>query len=168
MNIIYSSGIFWLEGKIDEYNTEKYQITITDSDYEKDKISISFHYRYNETTKKYDANVYVKGSNRASIEKTAVPDGGYVNLRLFGSASNSTQDANATFKLYSLDTVWFYRDEDNVKHSITRNFVPCEAVGLQDEKSNVFLLNKDLNDSVTIMDPLYFKLNNKVGKEFTL
>ncbi len=163
VNIIYSSGIFWLEGKIDEYNTEKYQITITDSDYENDKISISFEYIYNEGTKKYDANVYVKGSNRASIKNT-VPDG-YVNLQLFGSASASIQ-AITTFKLYSLDTVWFYKDGSQ-NNNITRNFVPCGAVGLQDE-SNIFLWDKDLNDMSQITFSSDFKLNNKVGKEFTL
>ena len=163
VNIIYSSGIFWLEGKTGEYSTEKYQITITDSDYENDKISISFKYIYNEGTKKYDAEVYIKGSNRASIENT-VPDG-YVNLQLFGSAGASIQ-AITTFKLYSLDTVWFYKDGSQ-NNNIKRNFVPCGAVGLQDE-SNVFLLDKDRNDRVTITDYLNFKLNNKVGKEFTL
>ena len=163
VNIIYSSGIFWLEGKTDEYSTEKHQITITDSDYENDKISISFKYIYNEGTKKYDAEVYIKGSIRASIENT-VPDG-YVNLQLFGSAGASIQ-AITTFKLYSLDTVWFYKDGSQ-NNNIKRNFVPCGAVGLQDE-SNVFLLDKDRNDRVIITDYLNFKLNNKVGKEFTL
>ena len=163
INIIYSRGIFWLEGKIDEYSTEKYQITITDSDYENDKISISFEYIYNEGTKKYDANVYVKGSNRASIKNT-VPDG-YVNLKLFGSAGASIQ-AITTFKLYSLDTVWFYKDGSQ-NNNIKRNFVPCGAVGLQDE-SNVFLWDKDLNDMSQITFSSDFKLNNKVGEEFTL
>ena len=147
VNIIYSSGIFWLEGKTDEYSTEKHQITITDSDYENDKISISFKYIYNEGTKKYDAEVYIKGSIRASIENT-VPDG-YVNLQLFGSAGASIQ-AITTFKLYSLDTVWFYKDGSQ-NNNIKRNFVPCGAVGLQDE-SNVFLLDKDRNDRVIITD----------------
>ena len=165
VDIIYQSGKFLLRGKIGG-TYSSVPITITDSDYENDKISIYFYYLYKEGT--YDAYVYVKGSQRAEITGTDVPDAGIIYLNLFGSASNSTQDANATFKLYSLDTVWFYLDEDNLAHSITRNFVPCEAVGLQDEKSNVFLLDKDRNDSVTIMDPLDFKLNNKVGKEFTL
>ena len=170
MDIIYKKdevsgkGEFWLEGTTDENITVKSKITITDSDYENDKISISFDYIYK--AGKYDAKVFVKGSNRALIEGTAVPYNGTVYLKLFGSTSNSEQ-ANATFKLYSLDTVWFYKDGSQ-EHNIKRNFVPCEAVGLQDEKSNVFLLDKDRNDSVTIMDPLDFKLNNKVGEEVTL
>ena len=164
VDIIYESGKFLLRGKKGG-NYDSVSITITDSDYENDKISISFDYIYNGGT--YNAKVFVKGSQRAEITGTDVPDGGYINLQLFGSASNSTQDANATFKLYSLDTVWFYKDGSQ-NNNIKRNFVPCEAVGLQDEKSNVFLLDKDRNDSVTIMDPLDFKLNNKVGEEFTL
>ena len=166
VNIIYRGGKFWLEGKTKDDYSAVYKINITDSDYENEKLSISFSYLFNETTQKYDAKVFVKGSKRAEITGTSVPAGGIVELKLFGSTSKSEQ-ANATFKLYSLDTLWHGYDKESVKRSITRNFVPCEAIGLQDE-SNVFLLNKDLNERITITDPLNFRLNNKVGKEFTL
>ena len=159
---VSGKGEFWLEGTTDENITVKSKITITDSDYENDKISISFDYIYK--AGKYDAKVFVKGSNRALIEGTAVPYNGTVYLKLFGSTSNSEQ-ANATFKLYSLDTSLYYSAVQPIK----RNFVPCGAIGLQDA-SNVFLLDKDRNDRVIISysDYLNFKLNNKVGKEFTL
>lgn len=167
VDIIYESGKFLLRGKIGG-NYSSVEITITDLDYENDKISISFHYRYNETTKKYDAKVFVNGSERESITETDVPYGGIIDLELFGSADASIQ-ANATFKLYSLDTVWVDSYKDPTKRSITRNFVPFGAIGLQDE-CNVFLSNKDINDGAIITDKDYlnFKLNNKVGKEFTL
>ena len=93
---------------------------------------------------------------------------GIIQVALFGSTSESVK-ADATFKLYSLDTVWVDSYNKSVQRSITRNFVPFGAIGLQDE-CNVFLSNKDINDGAIITDTNYlnFKLNNKVGKEFTL
>ena len=77
----------------------------------------------------------------------------------------ASASSSETFKLYSLDTSLYYSAVQPIK----RNFVPCGAIGLQDA-SNVFLLDKDRNDRVIISysDYLNFKLNNKVGKEFTL
>ena len=161
-------GEFWLEGKKKEGGSESCKIDITDSDYENDKISISFYYSFNEETQSYDAKVCVNDDLEGkTITGTAVPSG-IIQLALFGSTSESVK-ADATFKLYSLDTVWVDSYNKSVQRSITRNFVPFGAIGLQDE-CNVFLSNKDINDGAIITDTNYlnFKLNNKVGKEFTL